>query len=62
MPMTGKRLQANGSPYEIFINGKFFPPYEMFINGKAFPSRRRGGRYCAANEGPEASKANEIND
>ena len=50
--MTGKRLRANGSPYEIFINGKFFPPYEMFINGKAFPSRRRGGRYCAANEGP----------
>ena len=48
--MTGKRLQANGSPYEIFINGK------------TFPSRRRGGRYCAENEGLEASKANEIND
>ena len=45
--MTGKRLRANGSPYEIFINGKFFPPYEMFINGKAFPSRSRGGRYCS---------------
>ena len=62
MPITGKRLRAISSPYEIFMNGKFFPPYEMFINGKAFPSRRRGGRYCAANEGPEASKANEIND
>ena len=47
MPKNRKRLRADGSPYEIFINGKFFPPYEMFINGKAFPSRSRGGRYCS---------------